>query len=66
MNISLNGEKQTINDGITLSKLAVQLELEGKRFAIEINEELIPRSQHADHLICEGDEIEIVQAIGGG
>jgi len=38
----------------------------GQRFAVELNEELVPRSTHADRLLADGDRIEVVHAIGGG
>ncbi|WP_293645764.1 sulfur carrier protein ThiS [Thiolapillus sp.] len=66
MNISVNGEKTRVDDNLTLAALINGMTLEGTRYAVEVNEELIPRSQHAEHLLHEGDAVEIVQAIGGG
>jgi len=66
MNISVNGEKTRVDDNLTLAALIEGMTLEGTRYAVEVNEELIPRSQHAEHLLHEGDAVEIVQAIGGG
>lgn len=66
MQILLNGETRTVDDEISLADLVEQLDLTGKRIAIEVNGELVPRSAHADHQIEAGDRVEIVQAIGGG
>lgn len=66
MNILLNGEARNIGDDIRLSQLIEQLELSGKRLAVEVNREIVPRSQHSDYVIKAGDNIEIVHAIGGG
>jgi len=44
----------------------VDLAARGQRFAVEVNEELIPRSLHADRRLVEGDRVEVVHAIGGG
>jgi len=66
MHIRLNGEDRAIADTSTLAQLVDQLELAGKRIAIEVNDELVPRSEHAQHTLREGDRVEIVQAIGGG
>lgn len=66
MNVVVNGEISRIDEPITLHGLIHRLELEGKRLAIEVNEEIIPRSQHARYRLREGDRVEIVQAIGGG
>ena len=66
MNITLNGEAREIADGTLLSQLIEQLDLVGKRLAVEINREIVPRSEHAAYIIQAGDSIEIVHAIGGG
>lgn len=65
MQIILNGES-TIVDATTIAQLIEQLQLTGKRIAVEINEEIMPRSAHATTLLHEGDTVEIVHAIGGG
>jgi len=66
MNIILNGTPEIIQTQMTLSELADSLELSGKRYAMEVNERLIPRSQFPETRLHEGDIVEIVQAIGGG
>ncbi|NIM28900.1 MAG: sulfur carrier protein ThiS [Gammaproteobacteria bacterium] len=66
MNIVLNGEQRGLADALTVLGLIEQLELAGKRLAVEVNEEVIPRSQHEVFRLKEGDRVEIVQAIGGG
>jgi len=66
MQIQLNGKAHDINDVTSLSDLVQQLDLAGKRFAIEVNDELVPRSQHEQHHLQANDQVEIVQAIGGG
>jgi sulfur carrier protein len=42
------------------------LQLAGKRFAVERNLEIVPRAEHGSTLLQNGDQVEIVQAIGGG
>jgi sulfur carrier protein len=66
MNILVNGEETRIDDQQDLAALIKGMSLEGSRYAVEVNEELIPRSEHAGHQLHEGDAVEIVQAIGGG
>lgn len=63
--IFLNGEQRAIQSH-NLQALLDELQLQGKRIAIELNFEIIPRSAFIETLIQEGDRIEIVQAIGGG
>lgn len=66
MNISINGEQRTLEEGLTLQQLIAMLELEDKRLAIEVNQEIVPRSEHASYTLKQNDKVEIVQAIGGG
>ena len=66
MNISINGEQRTLEEGLNLQQLITILALENKRLAIEINQEIIPRSEHASYTLKQDDVVEIVQAIGGG
>ena len=65
MQIQLNGELQTISFQ-TLNELVQHLNLEGKRFAIELNEMIVPKHKFANTLIQENDRIEVIQAVGGG
>ena len=64
--ITLNGETRNVLPACTLADLLVELELAGKRLAVECNGEIVPRGQHASTVLAEGDALEIVVAVGGG
>ncbi len=66
MQVIINGEGHTLHDGILLSTLLTQLGISGKRIAVEINESIVPKSQHDATVIYQDDKIEIIHAIGGG
>ena len=66
MNITVNGEKQSLEPGASLDKLLQSLGLEGKRIAVEVNRDIVPRSEYGRFELSEDDTIEIVNAIGGG
>jgi len=66
MKLTLNGEPFELDEGATLQDIIRTLELQGKRYAIEVNEDIIPRSEHPDYALHPGDTVEVVQAIGGG
>ncbi|WP_227370505.1 sulfur carrier protein ThiS [Halomonas sp. M20] len=66
MQIQLNGEPQAFEGGATVSELIESLGLADRRIAVEVNEEIVPRSQHAALSLSDGDRVEIVHAIGGG
>ena len=66
ISIILNGEKKQIDSNCSIAQLLEKLNLENKRLAVEINQEIIPRSEFDGHTLKESDKVEIVQAIGGG
>jgi len=66
MNILLNGKTHSLDDDIYLHTLIEKLDLNGKRLAVEINREIVPKSKHEQYKIQDGDTVEIVFAIGGG
>ncbi len=65
MNIYINGEQQQ-TDCTTLMELVQHLALEDKRYAVEVNEMIVPKSRLAATPIYEADKIEIIHAVGGG
>lgn len=66
MQIIVNGEPIEIADDISMSGLIQHLDLTGKRLAIEVNEELVPRSRFDHHTLARDDRVEIIHAVGGG
>lgn len=66
MNIVLNGKTTSIEPQAVVLDLLGSLALTDKRVAVEINGVIVPRSQHGTHALAEGDEVEIVIAVGGG
>jgi len=66
MNITVNGTTTRVDDAAPMSALVQQLGLVGRRIAVEVNEELIPRSRFNEHRLNEGDRVEIIHAVGGG
>ncbi len=66
MQIQLNGEARTLAPDSTVAALVESLGLAGRRIAVEVNEEIVPRSEHAVTHLVEGDRVEVVHAIGGG
>lgn len=66
MYIQLNGESFELPDGATVADLLVRLDAVGKRVAVELNLDIVPRSLHATTVLCDGDQLEVVHAIGGG
>ena len=66
MHITVNGQSYEVSDDFGLLDLIQLLKIGEQRFAIEINEEVVSRSEYKVCSLHEGDRVEIVQAIGGG
>ncbi|MBA4709059.1 MULTISPECIES: sulfur carrier protein ThiS [Aquitalea] len=66
MQLRINGEMKQFAALATVAELVQALELVGKRVAVELNGEIVPRSQHGLAALADGDELEIVVAVGGG
>ena len=66
MRIYVNGEPWDLAPESSLQALIQSMHLDGHRIAVEINAEIVPRSQYPQHRLQEGDRVEIVRAIGGG
>ncbi|PLC52863.1 thiamine biosynthesis protein ThiS [Pollutimonas nitritireducens] len=66
MNITLNGKPLQLEHASTIAELIAFLGYQGKRIAVEANGDIVPKSQHGNTTLAEGDQIEIVVAVGGG
>ena len=66
MQIQLNGEPYELPAGESVADLLVRLDLTGRRLAVELNRDIVPRSAHATTELSESDHVEGVHAIGGG
>lgn len=64
--LSLNGQSREFARDLSVNQLLQQLELAGKRLAIEYNGDILPRSNFDSVLLQQGDQLEIVIAVGGG
>lgn len=50
----------------TVAGLLASLNRDPKKVAVEVNEEVVPREQHAEKQLKDGDRVEIVTLVGGG
>ena len=66
LELQINGKPRQFPPGSNVGNLIATLQLEGKRFAIELNGEIVPRSLHAATSLHSGDKLEVVVAVGGG
>ena len=64
--LTINGQSRSFPSPLNVARLIEELELEGKRIALERNGEIVPRSQFDQVALTDGDALEIVVAVGGG
>jgi sulfur carrier protein len=66
MQIEVNGERREVTAGTTVSALLAELGVHAGPVAVERNKAIVPRAQHAETKLREGDQLEVVQFVGGG
>ena len=66
MSILLNNKIISVSEALTIKGLLAHVGVQPKYYAVEVNEQIVPKSSHASFVLKEGDKVEIVTAIGGG
>ncbi|GJL66435.1 MAG: hypothetical protein NPIRA05_14060 [Nitrospirales bacterium] len=66
MDIQVNGESQTLQDGLTVTDLLQQLDIRSEQVAVELNLQILERDNFSKSILRHGDTIEILSFIGGG
>ena len=64
--ILVNGEPETVPDGVTILALLHQLQLDPARVAVEVDRRIVKQPQWAGTALPAGSQVEIVQFVGGG
>ncbi len=62
----MNGEPREVAEGLSLVTLLDELGVGGRRVAVELNQDVVPRERYADTTLRPGDVVEVVQFVGGG
>ncbi|MBX3440026.1 MAG: sulfur carrier protein ThiS [Planctomycetaceae bacterium] len=66
MRIIVNGEARDVAAGTSVGELLVSLNIRTRAVAVERNLEIVPSAHHAECVLSEGDQLEIVTLVGGG
>lgn len=66
MTITLNGERRSVPDGLTVAGLLRHLEVRPEHVAVEVNRDLVRRARHEETSLADGDVLEVVTLVGGG
>lgn len=66
MVITLNGSPFDIGEPLTVAELLARLEIDSRRVAVEHNLVVVKRAVFEQTVVREGDQVEIVNFVGGG
>ena len=66
MRIFLNGESREVAEGTSVEALVLTLAEDPRGIAIERNLEIVPKAEHANVQLEDGDRLEVVRFVGGG
>ncbi len=64
--VIVNGKTHPFEQPLHVAALLARLEFAGKKIAVEKNGAIVPKSLHQETLVEDGDQVEIVVAVGGG
>ena len=66
MTITLNGDAHQIDGPLSVSALLQRLDIDARRVAVELNLSVVKKALYDSSIVKDGDEVEIVNFVGGG
>ncbi|AMO39179.1 sulfur carrier protein ThiS [Thauera humireducens] len=66
MTVTFNGQTHALMYRMTVRDMLEHMGLAGKRVAVERNGRVVPRAEHGEILLFDGDRLEVIAAVGGG
>ncbi len=66
IDIVLNGEPHRLNGDARLATLLERLKVRRTRIAVEINREVVPKADYDKVVLGAGDQVEVINFVGGG
>ena len=66
MEVQVNGQSRNLAGACTVASLLEELNLAGQPCAVEINASVVPKREHSERALRDGDTVEIVTLVGGG
>jgi sulfur carrier protein len=64
--VTINGSPIELERPLSIRDLLASVDVPPNYLAVEINAEVVPRAEHATHLVADGDTVEVVTLVGGG
>ena len=66
MRVCVNGAVCELPPGATVAVMLDAFGWGGRKLAVEVNKEIVPKSKHACFVLSSNDQVEIIHAVGGG
>src|SRR5438874_2431038 len=66
LTITVNAEPRSFPGPLTVADLLRQLDKDPQKLAVEVNRDVVPRTDHPTRQLRDGDAVEIVTLVGGG
>lgn len=66
MQVVINGEAKAVREGVTLGALLEELGLKEKVMAAAVNMQIVKQAAWQEHLLHDGDKLELLDFVGGG
>lgn len=66
MNVTVNGDRVELADGLSVAALVATRAPDARRIAVAVNADVVPRSAWPSTVLREGDAIEVLAAVAGG
>jgi sulfur carrier protein len=66
MRLTVNGTERDVAAGVTIDALLATLAVRRDGVAVALNDDVVPRAEHASHTLNDGDRLEIIVAVAGG
>ena len=63
--VKINGELLD-KAGMSVADLLADMDTNGQRVAVELNEDIVPRAEYGSTFLKDGDSVEVVRFVGGG
>lgn len=64
--ITVNGSATQVDHPMTIDELIQHVDVPKNYLAVEVNEDVVPRERHGEHVVADGDRVEVVTLVGGG
>lgn len=66
MRLIVNGTEREVAAGATVASLLHELAIRRDGTAVALNDDVVPRAQHEQRALHDGDRLEIIVAVAGG